>query len=37
MDEIMNTMGDMIRWTNRRYLDAVADHVVLFDGATGTE
>ncbi|MFP4395827.1 MAG: methionine synthase [Anaerolineales bacterium] len=33
----VNKMGDMIRWTNRRYLDAVADHVVLFDGATGTE
>lgn len=37
MDEVMNTMGDVIAWTNRRYLDAVADHVVLFDGATGTE
>ncbi len=24
-------------FTNRRYLDAVADHVVLFDGATGTQ
>ncbi len=24
-------------YTNRRYLDAVTDHVVLFDGATGTE
>ncbi len=24
-------------WTNRRYLDAVLDHVVLFDGAMGTE
>ncbi len=24
-------------WTNRRYLDAVFDHVVLFDGAMGTE
>ncbi|MEO8613271.1 MAG: homocysteine S-methyltransferase family protein, partial [Chloroflexota bacterium] len=23
-------------FTNRRYLDAIADHVVLFDGATGT-
>ena len=23
--------------TNRRYLDAIEDHVVLFDGATGTE
>ncbi len=40
MDETMNTvntMGDVLSWTNRRYLDAVADHVVLFDGATGTE
>mgnify|MGYP006290689119 CR=1 FL=1 len=33
----MNTMGRVIAWTNRRYLDAVADHVVIFDGATGTE
>ncbi len=24
-------------FTNRRYLDAVEDHVVLFDGATGTQ
>ncbi|MBN1259710.1 MAG: homocysteine S-methyltransferase family protein, partial [Anaerolineae bacterium] len=24
-------------FTNRRYLEAVADHVVVFDGATGTE
>ncbi len=24
-------------YTNRRYLDAIADHIVLFDGATGTE
>ncbi len=24
-------------WTNRRYLDAVLDHIVLFDGAMGTE
>ncbi len=23
-------------FTNRRYLDAIADHVVIFDGATGT-
>ena len=23
-------------FTNRRYLDAIADHVVLFDGAMGT-
>jgi 5-methyltetrahydrofolate--homocysteine methyltransferase len=23
-------------FTNRRYLDAIADHVVVFDGATGT-
>ena len=23
-------------FTNRRYLDAIADHIVLFDGATGT-
>src|SRR5262249_40605453 len=23
-------------FTNRRYLDAIANHVVLFDGATGT-
>ncbi len=37
MDEVMNTMDEIIPWTNRRYLDAVADHVVLFDGATGTE
>ena len=26
-----------IAFSNRRYLDAVADHVVIFDGATGTE
>lgn len=26
-----------IPFTNRRYLDALADHVVLFDGATGTQ
>lgn len=26
-----------IPFTNRRYLDAVEDHIVLFDGATGTE
>ncbi|MEA3310482.1 MAG: methionine synthase [Chloroflexota bacterium] len=26
-----------ISFTNRRYLDAVEDHVVLYDGATGTE
>ena len=24
------------KYTNRRYLDAIADHVVLFDGAMGT-
>src|SRR5215468_8393601 len=23
-------------YTNRRYLDAIEDHVVIFDGATGT-
>src|SRR5664279_2493039 len=23
-------------YTNRRYLDAIADHVVIFDGAMGT-
>ena len=26
-----------VPFTNRRYLDAVEDHVVLYDGATGTE
>jgi 5-methyltetrahydrofolate--homocysteine methyltransferase len=26
-----------VRFTNRRYLDAVEDHVVVFDGATGTQ
>ncbi|NBD35480.1 MAG: methionine synthase, partial [Chloroflexi bacterium] len=35
----MDIVGEIeiIEWTNRRYLDAVADHVMLFDGATGTE
>ena len=23
-------------FTNRRYLDAIADHVIIFDGAMGT-
>ncbi len=27
----------IVPFTNRRYLDALADHVVLFDGAMGTE
>jgi 5-methyltetrahydrofolate--homocysteine methyltransferase len=25
-----------LTYTNRRYLDAIADHVVIFDGAMGT-
>ena len=25
-----------LRFTNRRYLDAIDDHIVIFDGAMGT-
>ena len=28
--------GQAISYTNRRYLDAIADHIVIYDGAMGT-
>jgi len=37
MYEVKMRNYTMIPYTNRRYLDAVLDHVVLFDGATGTQ
>ncbi|GAB4569018.1 MAG: methionine synthase [Anaerolineae bacterium] len=32
----MSTNRHNLTYTNRRYLDAIADHVVIFDGAMGT-
>lgn len=32
----MTSRTHNLTYTNRRYLDAIADHVVIFDGATGT-
>src|SRR5689334_14267184 len=30
------TQTNNLTYTNRRYLDAIADHIVIFDGAMGT-
>jgi len=32
----MTTRTHDLTYTNRRYLDAIEDHVVIYDGATGT-
>ncbi|MCU0499331.1 MAG: methionine synthase [Anaerolineae bacterium] len=32
----MNKRNQHLTYTNRRYLDAIADHIVIYDGAMGT-